>query len=458
MSKKSELPEWPENGRNYFDIFQELFRYKRMNISYDKDFVIGFPGTTPLLGGVMAYFLFAKDHSNNIGTHTGKESERGFCGTQELERKVVYLLGQLFGSTDIHGYVSSGGTEGNIMGMLLGREYFNHLNSGPVSIITSIFSHYSIRKAAWILNISRESWRKCDICSNVFGRDVNHLFDSHGMYGNSFDMIGCNDKGSISVDALERVILDRYSDGKRNFLIVLSYGNVMTGAVDNIDGIDKLLQRLQGNYQDANFYIHIDAAFGGFVVPFINNCTLPTKLLDFKFVYSISLDPHKMGLAPYPAGVFLYKKNINDLDLMGLLGVQMGYVPGGTDGTLIGSRPGASAAACYTVFSRLGINGYKGIVNKCMDLASFLKEKLQQIDGINVIDNDMNVVSFFFDNPRFELREEFVDEVKLVHHFFPIDFSNPDDHVRKLYKVTCMPHVNEHMITEFVEKLKLELK
>lgn len=159
-----------------------------------------------------------------------------------------------------------------------------------------------------------------------------------------------------------------------------------------------------------------------------------------------------MGLAPYPGGTFLYRKDSDNL--RDLLGVQMGYVPGGTDGTLIGSRPGAAAAACYAVFNSLGLQGYTKIVERCMRNANMLKVLLKDLPQVNVIDNDLNVVSFTIKKQGFELSNEFINKTTLVNHLYPVDLSNPYDHVQQIYKVTCMPHVTEIHIVNFVKMLK----
>ena len=448
---------WPVRGLSNDKIWEKLNEALEKNISYDKDIVMGFPGTKPLPIGVEAYSLFMAEHPNNICTHTSDKSEKGFSGTQALERYVIGMTAELMGAnpSDVHGYISSGGTEGNIMGVLTAREYFRQKNDYPVVVLGSFFTHYSFRKAVWLLDISSENWGKCNHCSDVFRRPVHHIYNSNSRNGR-FDLLGTDKTGRISLLQLEDAIRSYYCNGERNFLIVLNQGNVITGAIDNTYAVNELLNALKGELSDANFYVHVDAAFGGFVVPFLYDKRPICFQMDN--VASVTMDPHKMGLAPYPAGIFLYRKDFNSINLRDLLGVQMGYVPGGTDGTLIGSRPGASAAACYAIFNSLGFEGYRENVKQCMQNANMLSDLLKKNNKIKVIDNDLNVVSFSIGQPGFELSSEFIESMMLVHHLYPIDFSNPRDHVQQIYKVTCMPHVTQDLITTFIKLLEEQLK
>lgn len=78
--------------------------------------------------------------------------------------------------------------------------------------------------------------------------------------------------------------------------IVPIAGVTWTGMNDDIEALDKALDK----YNSLTGYdipIHVDAASGGFILPFIN----PKKKWDFrlKWVYSISTSGHKYGLV-YP--------------------------------------------------------------------------------------------------------------------------------------------------------------
>jgi len=446
---------WPDKGRDEEEIQEDLDWAKGENLDYGRDLVIGFPGTEPAPIAVDAFVQFLEEHPNNITTHTGDGGEIGFAGTHALERNSVFMVADFLGSPDprsVHGYISPGGTESNIMGVLLGREHLRKtIGDGPVAVMTSIFGHYSIRKAAWVLGLGTDEWRKCERCSLKFDEDISHFFGRRGV-----DLLGTDEAGRLSVPQLVDTVLFRYAHGVKKFIIVISEGNIMTGAVDDTRMVGHAIETMKREMPDAGFYLHVDACYGGFVVPFLDDFES-----SFSFhvpqVDSVAIDVHKMGEAPYPAGMFIYRRD--GRKFRDLLGVQMGYVPGGTDGTLCGSRPGASAAACYAVLLERGDEGYRKLVADCMAVTEYLAGELEEIDELEVLQHDLNIVAFRLKDPEApELPKKFLDEVKLVHHRFPDNFIDPNGHVRTVYKATLMRHVTKERVDEFIRALRGELK
>lgn len=72
---------------------------------------------------------------------------------------------------------------------------------------------------------------------------------------------------------------------------------------------------------------------------------------------TIVIDLHKMGLAPYPAGVFLSRRNLMKITIK-----NVDYM-GQKDWTVTCSRPGVSAA-CWAVIKAMGKTKYSRIVWK----------------------------------------------------------------------------------------------
>lgn len=447
---------WPQRGQKVKIISKKIEWALGENIDYRDELIIGFPGTEPDPISVEAFTRFLSRHPNNICTHTSGESEKGFAGTQTLEKESVLMVGDLLGSESVDGYITPGGTESNIVGMLLGRERLLSIPSAvgeKYCIITSFFSHYSIRKAAWVLGLGRDDWRTCPKCTREFGKEMKHVFQSNED-GSGVHLIGTDEAGRISVNQLERIVRENYVKGIRRFIIVASEGNIITGAVDNTKAIGEMIVRSKEVVPEAGFHLHVDAAFGGFVVPFI----CPEKRFSFYVpeVDSLGVDAHKMGETPYPSGMFLYRKD--GRNLRNLLGVLMGYVPGETDGTLCGSRSGASAAACYALFKRRGHAGYKARIDSCMENAQILRQELAKIQDVEPIPGDTNIVAFRIRGARTrELSKKFILATMLVHHHFPENFRNPNDHVKMIYKATVMPHVTVEKIGKFVALLKKDL-
>ncbi len=147
--------------------------------------------------------------------------------THEFERDVLAFFANFFhiASPDYYGYVTTGGTEGNMYGLYAARERY------PEGILYySKDAHYSIPKIAKILKM-----QSIEIASQK--------------------------NGEIDYKDFEKKI---HSNRKRPAIILTSIGTAMKGAVDNIDHIVSILKK--NGQQD--YAIHCDAALGGMILPF----------------------------------------------------------------------------------------------------------------------------------------------------------------------------------------------
>ena len=118
----------------------------------------------------------------------------------------------------------------------------------------------------------------------------------------------------------------------------------------------------------------MDAAFGGYSIPFLNELGYNLPKFDFKLpgVCSITIDPHKMGLTPIPTGGILFR-NKNFLDV---ISTETPYLTEERQSTLVGTRTGASSAATWALMNFLGKEGYKKVSKQCMDTTKILYKGL----------------------------------------------------------------------------------
>jgi glutamate decarboxylase len=149
-------------------------------------------------------------------------------------------------------------------------------------------------------------------------------------------------------------------------------GTTFTGHADDIVGINKLLVDLKGD-KGLDVPLHIDAASGGFVWPFL----YPDSEWDFRLeqVRSINVSGHKFGLV-YPGIGWLVFREKSDLaeDLV----FYENYL-GKTDATFtLNFSTGASMVlAQYYNFVRLGREGYSYVMGAMEQNARALAENLK---------------------------------------------------------------------------------
>ncbi len=157
-------------------------------------------------------------------------------------------------------------------------------------------------------------------------------------------------------------------------------GTTFTGHADDIVGIDKLLVEIKGR-RGLDVPMHIDAASGGFVWPFLH----PDSEWDFRLeqVRSINVSGHKFGLVYPGIGWLIFREKA---DLAEDLVFYENYL-GKTDATftLNFSTGSAMVLAQYYNFIRLGREGY-GYVMKAMEQnARAFAEKLKAIGKFELI-------------------------------------------------------------------------
>lgn len=148
-------------------------------------------------------------------------------------------------------------------------------------------------------------------------------------------------------------------------------GTTFTGHADDIGGINRLLLELKEE-RGLDVPIHVDAASGGFVWPFLH----PDSVWDFRLeqVRSINVSGHKFGLVYPGIGWLVFREKA---DLAEELVFYENYL-GKTDATFtLNFSTGASMVlAQYYNFVRYGRDGYAYVIKAMEANARTLAEKL----------------------------------------------------------------------------------
>lgn len=156
--------------------------------------------------------------------------------------------------------------------------------------------------------------------------------------------------------------------------IVPIQGVTWTGLNDDVEALDKALDEYNAK-TGYDIPIHVDAASGGYILPFLN----PEVKWDFrlKWVLSISTSGHKFGLVYPGLGWVVWKdKSYLPEDMA----FSVNYL--GANITQVGlnfSRPAAQILGQYYQFIRLGFQGYKDIQFNSMQIAKYAHEQIGQM-------------------------------------------------------------------------------
>ena len=257
--------------------------------------------------------------ANNVGDPFGYS--RYQMNTHETEREVVRMVAELMRipPDDAWGYVTTGGTEGNMYGIYVGRELLNE----PIAYFSQD-THYSVLKILHVLNI----------------RNV---------------MIRSQENGEIDYDDLrESIRINRDAPP----LIVANIGTTMKGAVDDLDRIRGIMEELS----IPRYYIHADAALSGMILPFVDD---PQPFGFDSGVDSIAISGHKMIGSPLPCGVVITKR-----EYTAQIGRAIEYV-GVMDTTLLGSRNAFTPMIIWYSLTKNGTKGFRDMVARMLDTAEY---------------------------------------------------------------------------------------
>lgn len=323
-----------------------------------------------------------------------------FKGTKFIEDEVIKSIGNLLSLDNAFGNIVTGGTEANIMAIRAARNHarkYKGITDGEIIIPES--AHFSFKKAADMLNL------------NIVEAKLDENY-------------------KIDVDALKDVISDK------TVAIVAIAGTTELGLIDPIEEISQIAH-------ENNIYFHVDAAFGGFSIPFLKEIGYDLPVFDFSLpgVCSITVDPHKMGLAPIPAGGIIFRKE----EYLNVMAVDSPYLTVKTQSTVVGTRIGASSAATYAIMKYFGREGYCKIAENLMNNTKFLKEGLEEIGYDVVCEPELNIVAF--NHP--ELDADVLSQ-KLEKLNWKVSVAKCPVAIR----IVLMNHIKKSHLKELLEDLK----
>ena len=236
-------------------------------------------------------------------------------------------------------------TSGNLHGILTGREVL------PEGILyCSKATHYSVPKAS-------------------------------RMYRMPLCLVNTVDGGEMDLKHL-RSCLEGGKAQNKPAIININMGTTVKGAVDDLNGVLALLE--ETGYKREEYYIHVDGALFGMMLPFVyenkptealydqfsNNVTIAPRLSFEQNIDSISVSGHKFIGAPVPCGVVITRRaHINKLSS------DIEYL-NSKDATIMGSRNGHASVYLWYAIQKKGMQGFRDDVRDSLQKARTLTEML----------------------------------------------------------------------------------
>jgi len=268
--------------------------------------------------------------------------------TEEIHNRCVNMLARLFNSPDSCesiGTATVGSSE---------------------AIMLALLAH------KWTWKKRREAEGKLTAQPNiVFGSEVHVCWEKFAKYFDVEMRIIPIHKDNYVVDAGE---MEPQID-ENTIAVGAILGTTYTGQADPIKEINDLLLKIKKE-KGWNIPLHVDAASGGFVMPF----TQPDTLWDFRLeqVKSINVSGHKFGLV-YPGIGWVLWRDKSDFpeELVFKVNYLGEWMP---TYTLNFSCSSVGVLGQYYNFLRLGREGYTQIMKNCLANAQFLAGELSKMD------------------------------------------------------------------------------
>ncbi len=167
---------------------------------------------------------------------------------------------------------------------------------------------------------------------------------------------------------------------ENTIVVMTTFGLTYTGEYEDTAALSAALDKLAKD-GGPDVDMHVDAASGGFLAPFL----APELKFDFRLprVKSISASGHKYGLAPLGCGWVLWR---NPEDMPKDLTFEVNYLGGSVPTIAINfSRPAGQIIAQYYDFVRLGKEGYRRIHQASYDVAAYVAEQFASLGSFDFI-------------------------------------------------------------------------
>ncbi|SFR47789.1 tyrosine decarboxylase MfnA [Halogeometricum limi] len=317
-----------------------------------------------------------------LATNPGDPST--YTEVAALEADAVDTLGEITSLAEPHGYVTSGGTEANVQAVRAARNRLRD-RTNP-NVVAPESAHFSFNKAADVL----------DVELRLVPTDEDHRADLSAV----------------------RAAVD-----EETILVVGVAGSTEFGRVDPVPELAAIAH-------DAGAFCHVDAAWGGFLLPFTDHAwSFAHAPVD-----SLTVDPHKCGQACIPAGGLLFRERAG----LDALAVETPYLESTSQATLTGTRSGAGVASAAAAMDELWPDGYRREYDRASALADWFADELRE-RGFGVVDPELPLVAAEVPEPAFDALREREWRISRT--------------ASGLLRVVCMPHVTRGTLSSFLSDL-----
>lgn len=266
LFKKNAFSTTPLSSKDYF---KQIFDYS-LNLHHPR--CTGYQLSVPIPITVAISFL-ASYLNNGMATY-----DSGPFATVAESKVIEFFLSKFQIGDSAGGFMTSGGTLGNLSALLYAREFFRKKrgfgkSSDHTKVILSSHCHYSIRQALFTMGMDENSLVEVDVDQNY----------------------------QINIELVENAIAECESSGHEIMAVIGTAGSSSLGIYDDLESLGRLCASKE-------IWLHVDAAHGGAAIFSSKNKYL---MAGIEFANSIVIDAHKLLMCPALSSVVLIREFIN---------------------------------------------------------------------------------------------------------------------------------------------------
>lgn len=319
-----------------------------------------------------------------------------------LEKEVLDEIANILNAPKYWvGSTTSGGSESNLIGCWAARNWSKEvkgITKGKVLLPKS--AHISFEKTM-----------------DVLGLEI--------------DWIPLTTNHQIDIEIVKEKI-----DSKTVALVGIA-GTTGTGVCDDIPSLSEIAD-------DNKIPLHVDAAHGGMILPFLNDIGMisPSFSFENEGVTSITIDNHKILGSLIPGGNIIFRSH----DYTEKIEKRISYLSDSQTRqiTITGTRPGNSVISAWVLLKHFGKEFIVSRVKHSFDLTKYLVEQLKEIPNLELIfEPTLNIIGFSTSKMT---AEKLVEKLKK----FNWDLSIFNYWVR----IVVMPHFTKEMVDKFIKVVK----
>ncbi|MGH7471957.1 MAG: pyridoxal phosphate-dependent decarboxylase family protein, partial [Longimicrobiales bacterium] len=250
------------------------------------------------------------------------------------------------------GLLLSGGSSANMVGVACARAQLAAHEYSRAVLYWSAESHSSVAKAARILGFPLDRVR----------------------------VLPADAQRRLPIDGLAQAVAEDRARGLVPLVVIANAGTTSTGAIDELSELAQFTRQ-------HSLWLHVDAAYGGFVVLTERGRAWLRGIADAD---SITLDPHKWLYQPFEVGCLLVREGAR-------LDRAFHHMPDYLQDTAIAGREvnfadrgyqltrSARAIKIWLSVQYFGLERFRSAIDQSLDLAAYADTRLQRMEQFEIL-------------------------------------------------------------------------